>query len=60
MGQPSMSQLGKPAGWHRPLEHVSLGAQSVLTEQVHCIPMCVAAQIALGPHCAFEVHAVQA
>jgi hypothetical protein len=61
VGQPGgVSQLGKFPGWQTPPEHVWLAAQSVLLEQVHCIPLCVAVQMALGPHCAFEVHVVQA
>jgi hypothetical protein len=35
--------------------HVSLVAQSVSTEQVHCIPVCVVVHWAAGPHWLFVV-----
>lgn len=58
MGQPLSSHPVMPGEEHRPEEHVSPAAQSVLRVQVHCIPMCVAVHWALGPHCAFDVHVV--
>jgi len=38
-----------------PDEQVSGEGQSVFTVQVHCIPVCVAVHIALGPHWLLEV-----
>jgi hypothetical protein len=51
---PPCPQPTPPLGVHIPVEHDSLGAQSVSVVHVHCMPMCVGPQTALGPHCTFE------
>jgi hypothetical protein len=43
-----------------PWEHVSPEAQSEVWEQVHCMPVCVAVHVAVGPHWLFVVHVTQA
>jgi hypothetical protein len=52
-----LGQPGKHCGGEQtPPVHVSPAAQSVLTEQAHCDVVCVAMQVAVGPHWPFAVH----
>jgi hypothetical protein len=55
------SPLGHPGrphsgGEQTPPVHVSPAAQSVLCAHAHCDVVCVAVQVAVGPHWLFAVH----
>jgi hypothetical protein len=56
---PPVAHPPPPLGLHIPDEHVSPEAQSVFCVHVHCMPVCVAVQVALEPHWLFEVHVTQ-
>jgi hypothetical protein len=59
IGQPMKLQEVELLGEQIPDEQVSGGVQSVSTVQVHCIPLCVAAHVAVGPHWPSEVQTTQ-
>jgi hypothetical protein len=49
----------KESGAQIPDEHPSPEAQSLSSEQVHCSDVCVAVQVAAGPHWELAVQVVQ-
>lgn len=57
-GPPTLHPV-RPEKEQTPDWHDSPDVQSVSWVHVHCIPECVAAQVAVGPHWLFEVHAWQ-
>jgi hypothetical protein len=57
--QPPSTNPRVPAA-QTPDEQISPDAQSPSTEQVHCMPVCVAVQTADGPHWVLDVHVTHA
>lgn len=58
VGQSIGKSHAPPDGEQTPDAQDSPEAQSVSAEQVHCTPVCVAVQVADGPHWLFAVHVV--